>query len=160
MESFGTMWKRGYARQDKNLRIREEKSPKSRHRVTRPSSQIKNALMQPGISPRVPKPLMQRGVYCLIGCAGCRDGTRRDATIVEKMIDFSLISGEKKRWSEFIASIGDGESATFLVGDSAEIDTIRSIASKINTSQGKDYKYVVEADSTALKVRISTKHPL
>lgn len=76
------------------------------------------------------------------------------------MIDLSLISGERKRWRDFINAIEDGEVVVFSVDSAASIDNVRTIASRLNVSQRKNYKYVVEGDNINLRVRISTKHPL
>lgn len=78
----------------------------------------------------------------------------------ERMINFDFLSGEKKKWTDFISSIEEGEEVIFSVYSPCVIDTIRSVASKLNTSTNRDYKYVVEGDNIKLRVRISTKRPL
>lgn len=77
------------------------------------------------------------------------------------MADFRYMEvGKPKRWSEFIGSIREGEEVVFGVDSPEEIDTVRTIASRINTSAGNAFKYSVEANSELMVIRITTKRPL
>ena len=77
------------------------------------------------------------------------------------MADFRYLEeGKRKRWSEFIASIREGEEVVFGVSSPEEIDTVRTTASRINTGSGNPYKYTVEANNDLMVIRITTKRPL
>ena len=77
------------------------------------------------------------------------------------MADFRFLEvGRPKRWSEFIASIREGEEVVFGVDSPGEIDTVRTIASRINTTSDNPYRYAVEANNDLMVIRITTKRPL
>lgn len=77
------------------------------------------------------------------------------------MADFRFLEvGRPKRWSEFISSIREGEEVVFGVDSPEEIDTVRSTASRINTTAGMPYRYSVEANAEIMVIRITTKRPL
>lgn len=77
------------------------------------------------------------------------------------MADYRCIeAGKPKRWTEFIVSIREGEEVVFGVDSPEEIDTVRTVASRINTSSGNPYRYAVEANSDLMVIRITTKRPL
>lgn len=68
----------------------------------------------------------------------------------------NLIYLKERRWKDFIDSIAEGESITVSVDSCADIDIVRAVASKINTTQRKPYKYTVKGDNGKQEVTIRT----
>lgn len=71
------------------------------------------------------------------------------------MVNYDLV--KEKKWREFIEGIRYGEVAQFTCESSGEIDNLRTVASRVNTSNGLDYVYAVEANSETLRCQIYTK---
>lgn len=71
------------------------------------------------------------------------------------MVNYDLV--RERKWREFIEGIRYGEVAQFTAGDKADIDNIRTVAGRINSSNGLDYVYSVEANSETLRLQIFTK---
>lgn len=71
------------------------------------------------------------------------------------MVNYDLI--EKKKWSEFIENIRYGEVAQFTASSPQEIDTIRTVASRINASGKYDFVYSVEGNNDSCRMQIFTK---
>lgn len=74
---------------------------------------------------------------------------------VQDMVNYDL--AKDKKWREFIEGIRYGEVAQFTVNSTGEIDNLRTVAGRINTSNGLDYVYSVEANKETLRVQVYTK---
>lgn len=74
---------------------------------------------------------------------------------VKYMVNYDL--AKDKKWREFIEGIRYGEVAQFTVNSTGEIDNLRTVAGRINTSNGLDYVYSVEANKETLRVQVYTK---
>lgn len=116
------------------------------------------------MGPRHPKRVVCFSLITTRGVGMISRVLERKTTATTKyrdMADYRCIeAGKPKRWTEFIASIREGEEVVFGVDSPEEIDTVRTVASRINTSAGNPYRYAVEANSDLMVIRITTKRPL
>lgn len=71
------------------------------------------------------------------------------------MVDYDKV--KRREWREFVENIAFGEVAIFTVDCTGDIDTLRTVASRVNCSGQKPYMYSVEGDNNSLRVQVFTK---
>lgn len=71
------------------------------------------------------------------------------------MVNYDLVV--QKKWREFIEGIRYGEVAQFTVAAKGDIDSIRTVAARVNTDLKLDFVYSVEGNSDSLRCQIYTK---
>lgn len=71
------------------------------------------------------------------------------------MVNYDLV--KEKKWREFIEGIRYGEVAQFTCESPGEVANLRTVAGRINSSNGLDYVYAIEANSETLRVQVYTK---
>lgn len=70
------------------------------------------------------------------------------------MVNYDLM--KEKRWREFIRAIRFNEVAQFSATP-ADVDCLRTTAGRINSEDGLDYVYAIEANSETGRCQVYTK---
>lgn len=89
----------------------------------------------------------------------CRDGTEvflchQFKTIIQ-MVNYDLVV--QKKWRDFIIGIRYGEVAQFTVTSKGDIDSLRTVAARVNTELKNDFMYSVEGNTETLRCQVFTK---
>lgn len=71
------------------------------------------------------------------------------------MVNYDLMKA--KKWREFVENIRYGEVAQFTASSPQEINTLRTIISRINVENKLDYTYSLEANNDSCRTQIFTK---
>lgn len=73
------------------------------------------------------------------------------------MVNYEIVSGQRKRWSDFFRSLEKGDTAVITLENWAQAGVIRASAANSNVRDGHDFHIKVSIDSSNMKATITTE---